>query len=54
MVRGKCMQEVIKLPQKKRVLSTEQKFWLKFLGGVGQVIDDFEKFKKLIDSVYNS
>lgn len=41
-----------KSPSRKGVISPEQNFWLEFLGDAGQVIDDFEVFKKLIDSFY--
>jgi len=51
---GKTLFVEFKSPNGKGVVSNEQKFWLKFLGGAGQVIDDIEEFKKLIDSIYNS
>ena len=51
---GKTLFVEFKSPNGKGVVSPEQKFWLKFLGGAGQVIDDIEEFKKLIDSIYNS
>lgn len=49
---GKTLFIEFKTPNKSGRLSNEQKFWLKFLGDAGHVIDDFENFKKLIDSFY--
>ena len=51
---GKTLFVEFKSPNGKGVVSNEQKFWLEFLGDTGQVIDDFEVFKKLIGSTYNS
>ena len=51
---GKTIFVEFKSPSRKGVISPMQKFWLDFLGDAGRVIDDFEKFKKLIDSIYNS
>jgi len=49
---GKTLFIEFKTPNKSGRLSEEQKFWLKYLGGAGHVIDDFDDFIKLIDSVY--
>jgi len=51
---GKTLFVEFKTPDKSGRLSEEQKFWLEFLGDAGYVIDDFEIFKKLINSIYNS
>ena len=49
---GKTLFVEFKSPNGKGVVSNEQKFWLKYLGDAGHVIDDFEDFIKLIDSIY--
>jgi hypothetical protein len=51
---GKTLFVEFKSPNGKGVISPMQEYWLKFLGDAGHVIDDFEVFKKLIDSIYNS